>query len=378
LNSGAAEKLRDKGLIHSIGKDEDGNSIYQIPINFRVNKDMVQAQMDFIRQYGTSKEQELMNEYIPQYEKKLGYAKKVSSVESRAEIITQAKQKLESFKANATPADMQLIQSLEPQIMNWERILMDKSGSYDPTSVLQAYASLERALGIASGEATQAGLKFKVAGEAGTQNMHPWATQLGNSIADYVPGLTVNSVFRTEEHNKAVGGKADSSHLNGAALDIRPEDWKKIPESTQREILDAYQAEAIDEGDHIHLEPKYKGVLKMYEESSIAERHNNPGNVKYAGWHDGGRWAKFPDMETGLVIQKKLLFDQDTVYSNMSVQEALKTYSRQEYDASTIWPEIADKKMSQLTAYQKNELIRRMLKKENKDVYQLLVNQGKI
>lgn len=42
--------------------------------------------------------------------------------------------------------------------------------------------------------------------------------------------IIVNSGYRSPEHNKAVGGVKNSTHVQGIAADIRPEDLKDLPE----------------------------------------------------------------------------------------------------------------------------------------------------
>jgi len=44
---------------------------------------------------------------------------------------------------------------------------------------------------------------------------------LMNVRIDYGKPIIINSACRCKKHNSAVGGKADSSHLTGSAIDVR-------------------------------------------------------------------------------------------------------------------------------------------------------------
>lgn len=81
------------------------------------------------------------------------------------------------------------------------------------------------------------------------------------------------------------------------------------------------------------------GKLKpiMREGGSVAERHNNPGNVKFASWMtkygatkgqagtDGGNFAQFPTVEAGQQAMVELLGR--PIYRNKTVQDAIKTWT---------------------------------------------------
>lgn len=78
--------------------------------------------------------------------------------------------------------------------------------------------------------------------------------------------FVVNSGFRTEQHNRAVGGSPSSSHLNGWAADIR------ATNSTQRWIIIAACLQAgftrigvADTFVHIDCDPdKAENVMWLY------------------------------------------------------------------------------------------------------------------
>jgi hypothetical protein len=74
----------------------------------------------------------------------------------------------------------------------------------------------------------------------------------------------VTSTYRSPEHNRRVGGVANSYHLRGKAIDIA-----RRPGVSHGQIAAAYReagyslAESLDEGDHSHFAfgtPKFRGV----------------------------------------------------------------------------------------------------------------------
>lgn len=85
----------------------------------------------------------------------------------------------------------------------------------------------------------------------------PQAAQAGNhfgafsQLATEFPSVTMTSGVRSAERNAQVGGQPNSQHLNGTAADYAvPANQKPAFISRARQL--GYQA--IDEGDHIHLQ----------------------------------------------------------------------------------------------------------------------------
>lgn len=98
---------------------------------------------------------------------------------------------------------------------------------------------------------------------------------------------------------------------------------------------------------------------------SMAQRHNNPGNIKwgeFARKHgavkgepatDGGYFAKFPDVQTGLKAMKGLL--QTKNYKNLTVEQAVKRWTNQA-GYSVDFNNIKGKKISELNSEELNQL----------------------
>ncbi len=69
-------------------------------------------------------------------------------------------------------------------------------------------------------------------------------------------GGQITSLGRSPEHNRKVGGVANSFHLTGQAADV------VVPPNAKQAFIVEAKAngfDAIDEGDHIHLEPASRG-----------------------------------------------------------------------------------------------------------------------
>lgn len=63
---------------------------------------------------------------------------------------------------------------------------------------------------------------------------------------------SVTSWIRTPTRNRAVGGHPKSKHLVGAAVDVALDDPQQKPAFVR--ACKALGLQAIDEGDHIHVE----------------------------------------------------------------------------------------------------------------------------
>ena len=84
----------------------------------------------------------------------------------------------------------------------------------------------------------------------------------------------VTSTYRSPEHNRRVGGVANSYHLRGKAIDIA-----RRPGVSHWQIAAAYRnagyslAESLDEGDHSHFAfgaPKYRSARTQSQAQMVA------------------------------------------------------------------------------------------------------------
>lgn len=100
-------------------------------------------------------------------------------------------------------------------------------------------------------------------------------TQIQNALAMLAggQGVQMTSGLRTPERNAAVGGKPNSQHLRGTAGDY------VVPQAQKAQFIQQAQAaglQAIDEGDHIHVQqPRGGRVMPAQKErapSALQER----------------------------------------------------------------------------------------------------------
>lgn len=89
------------------------------------------------------------------------------------------------------------------------------------------------------------------AGYKGMEILSDLTTSLG-----YTP--VANSIFRTPEKQEQLikqgFGVKNSFHLTGDAVDLKPEDWKKVPDMVKHQMRSKY--DIISHNNHVHIEPK--------------------------------------------------------------------------------------------------------------------------
>lgn len=129
--------------------------------------------------------------------------------------------------------------------------------------------------------------------------------------------------------------------------------------------------------------------------TDVATKTNNPGNMKFHPWMskygavpsgikgtDGGVFAAFPTIGDGLAAYEMQLFGHvDGVFKsayykeNTTVDEALRIWSNNGYGGE-IYPEIANKKLSEVTDEERKKLAALQFKQESKASYKKLIELG--
>jgi len=113
-----------------------------------------------------------------------------------------------------------------------------------------------------------------VAGQGSPAQPQTQAPQLFAALGQKY-GIRPTSVQRTPERNRQVGGVANSYHLTGQAAD-----WA-VPQQLKAQFMADARAngfEAIDEGDHIHIEPASRNAAR----GGIAQPYQAPAKEESA------------------------------------------------------------------------------------------------
>ncbi len=161
---------------------------------------------------------------------------------------------------------------------------------------------------------------------------------------------------------------------------------------TTSEMWDATPEPIVDEPDEIVSKVPYVEESPFIQNQftptvpkggSIAVTHNNPGNIKMGNFAsgygatpgrqalDGGVFAMFPSVEAGLDAQRALLKGKN--YLPLTVDQAMKRWSNSGYGGE-IYPEIGNKRMSELSDAELRELQRRQIKREDGNMYKQIYN----
>jgi hypothetical protein len=150
----------------------------------------------------------------------------------------------------------------------------------------------------------------------------------------------------------------------------------------QKAMLDASARAKVDPTEMSKAKKGY--TLPMYDEGgdpekkSVAQRHNNPGNLKYKTWMkkygavpgekstDGGNFAKFPDLVKGKEAMVALL--KDKTYQGKTVYDAINLWTNKS-PYKSIPKSIKDKQISSLNPEEFQSLLDTITKGEDSKLY---------
>ena len=123
-----------------------------------------------------------------------------------------------------------------------------------------------------------------------------------------------------------------------------------------------------------------EGRVEQLPTRNRPQRNKNPMNIKYGGatrhWvdeglatiegnqaADGGHFLVFKSLEDGIAAAAELLFDSG-VYSNLTVNDAMKKWSGNGYSGEDIVPGLAQLKVSELNDDEKATILEEMMTRE--------------
>jgi hypothetical protein len=87
-----------------------------------------------------------------------------------------------------------------------------------------------------------------------------------------LPGTTITSAERSPAHNAAVGGVPRSYHLTGQAYDLVPPKGVSMGDYAAQVAQQFPTLKAINEGDHIHLQPQAPNGLPSSAQGKVPNR----------------------------------------------------------------------------------------------------------
>ena len=200
-------------------------------------------------------------------------------------------------------------------------------------------------------------------------------TELESPIGVDTSAIDVNSLFA---NNSTTSKPEDPTKI------FTPLVYEGLPTSTSSEVS-ASTAPDIAGKDNSKRDEIYG--------NTIAVSHNNPGNIKMGKFAakygaksgrkatDGGIFAVFPDIETGLAARRDLL--RGKRYRDLTVYKAMKLWSGGGKDESRgygdeIYPQLKGKLIKDLTDQELTELQGRQVKREDRMMYKKLLELGYI
>lgn len=243
------------------------------------------------------------------------------------------------------------------------------------------FKDLQKTVRGANPEDLKTGFKSKRFGDRFREHQDGGEIDILNPVIDptqdlYSPEYKVPTEIEDEISQVQIETSQEDAITQWLFEDVEEDPYKE-------EVTDQY-LESFDEPIEVlglrQLPIRYEGDISGLGKS-IAVSHNNPGNIKIGKFaqrygavpgrqaSDGGIFAKFPDVSTGLKAQRDLL--QSSSYVNLSVAKAMEKWSNKGYGAD-LYPEIADKPMYLLTNNERIELQRRQILREDPSMYKLL------
>ena len=294
-------------------------------------------------------------------------------------------------------------------------------GSVLPGVVTGAAAELGAAYPIGAGVGRQAAQNLARAGAAGfygggyipftnggslnngREEVYPDGYAYGGSmynlpqnIRSYAEGglveqrMAESSMMREMAAN-ILSGKSNNAPTSAAPMAAPPAQFDFVTQQPMQVDAPITPQQPVSKG-----QQDINAILALpYKERRIA--HHNPGNIKYGKFAakygavagrkatDGGNIAIFPDWESGMKAKKDLL--RSGGYKNLTLDEAMKRWSgyyvepkpgkpRGGYGADRIAPQLANKRMADMSEDELNLVMKKMAKIEDGDVYKVVYGKA--